>query len=176
MNYDRKIGSAQAENVYFSFYGHAGIGKLNSQEVIATKFIKGTSSPYVHFSNDPLGLLLDIFFNLVPTNTPDETLIRQQYFDVTNYNLGGKILLGNGRFNGIVGLDIRFDRINQRIEAWENTPSQTKNFNNTALSPSVGLRWHKDHFMAQLLLAPQKIYGIHGGTDGALNIGLGFQF
>ncbi len=170
MNYDRKIGSTQAENVYFSFYGHVGIGKLNSQEVIATKFIKGNQT----YSNTG-SLLLDIFIFAI-TYERDKTIERKQYFDVTNYSLGGKILLGNGRFNGIVGLDVRFDRINQRIEAWENIPNQTKNFNNTALSPSVGLRWNKDHFMAQLLLAPQKIYGIHGGTDGALNIGLGFQF
>ena len=171
MNYDRKIGSTQKENVYFSLHGHVGIGKLSSQEVIATKFIKGSSS-YVHYND----ILLDFFFNLAATKTPDVTLVRQQFFDVTNYNLGSKILLGNGKFNGIIGLDVRFDRINQRIEAWENLPQQTRNFNNTALSPSVGLRWNKDNLMAQIVLAPQTIYGRQNSTDGRLNIGFGFQF
>jgi hypothetical protein len=176
MNYDRKIGSTEKENVYFSLYGHVGVGKFSSQEIITTKFVKGTKDPNFQFSNDPAGLLLGIFFNLANTQTPDITLERRQSFDVTNHYLGGKILLGKGAINVIVGLDLRFDRVKQTTEPWENIPEQTKYFTKAALSPSVGLRWNKELFTAHLLLAPQKVYGVQGSTDGVINVGLGFQF
>lgn len=171
INYDRKIGAIHNDAaVHCSLYGHVGIGRLSSQEVIATKFIPGNRS---NPNTGSLGLDILIF---IITFESDKTLERKQYFDVTNYSLGGSIVLGKGKFNGIVGLDVRFDRINQTIEAWEKIPEQTKNFNNTVLSPSVGLRWNEDYFMAQLLLAPRTIYGNQGSTDGVINVGVGFQF
>ncbi len=178
MNYERKFGTYHDPTGYYNFYGHLGIGKMSSQEVIATKVIKGTTTPNDPFTgNDPLGLLLYIFLNLVPnTGTPDQTLTQLQYFDVTNYNIGGKILLGKGKLNGIVGLDVRYDRINQRIEAWGNVAEQTKNYGKTFLSPSVGLRLNSGYFMTQLILAPQTTYGIKSNTDGVIYLGVGLQF
>jgi hypothetical protein len=172
MNYDRKLGFYHDATGHFTFYGHIGIGKNASQEIIATKFVKGQSSTHVHLND----ILLDILFNLVNTNIPDQTIERRQFFDVTNAYLGGKILLGKGKFNGIIGLDVRFDRVNQKIEAWENIPMQTKNYTKTALFPSAGIRYNVDNFMVQLLLEPQKIYGIQGGTDAVVSMGIGFKF
>jgi hypothetical protein len=168
MNYDRKL--FKFENNYGGLYGHVGIGKMSSQEVIATKFIK---APPNNPNSGSLGLDLFLFFLFFER---DKTIERKQFFNVTNYNIGGKILLGTGKINGIIGLDARIDHIRQTIEPWENIPNQTKNFSNVALSPSVGLRWNKDHFMAQILLAPQTTYGNKKRTYGVVNVGMGFQF
>jgi hypothetical protein len=179
MNYDRKIGTYHDATGQCDFYGHIGIGKLSSHEIIATKVIKGTNSPNspnVQFTNDLLGLLFNILFNAANTKTPDVTLQQQQSFDVTNYCLGGKILLGKGVFNVIVGIDARYDRVEQRIEAWETKPAQTINYGKTFISPSIGLRLISNHLTAQLVLSPQTIYGKHGRTEGVINVGFGFQF
>jgi hypothetical protein len=170
MNYDRKLGAYHDETGQYSFYGHVGIGTLSSQELMTTKFIKGS------LTNANTGSLpLDIIIGII-TYEPDKTLERRQFFEVTNYSLGGKILLGKGKLNVIVGLDARYDRVEQRIEPWESTPAQTINFGKTYISPSVGLRLNSKNLMAQLVLAPQTIYGNRGGTDGVVNLGLGFQF
>jgi hypothetical protein len=172
MNYDHKLGAYHDETGHYRFYGHIGIGKLSSQEIIATKFIKGKPNTNVQLND----ILLNIFFNLVSNATPDVTLERRQSFDVINYYSGGKIFLGSENFNVIVGLDVRFDRVNQTIEAWEKTPEQTLNYTKVALLPSLGLHWNKGNVVAQMVLSPQKVYGIQGGTDGVLNVGLGYQF
>ena len=103
-------------------YGVAGVGRFSSVETINTKVIKGTT-----YNPNSGSLLLDILVYWV-FSTPDKTIERKQSISANTFDVGGKIVIGQGVMNLELGLNTRFDVVKKQVDAWDNVAEQNSRF------------------------------------------------
>ena len=168
VNYDRYFYKSTDANL--KCYARIGVGNFDFSETIGSKFIPGTKS-YINSSS----LLLNIFWYSV-FSTKDQTIYRNQNFDVNNLFLGSKIVLGSGAFNLEMGLNSRFDFVKQNIDAWENEPARSQRFTKLTFVPSAVLKYSFYNFTIRGGGELHKTYGKQEGVKFPFFAGLGFQF
>ncbi len=168
INYDRCFYKSTDENL--KFYARLGVGNFSFSETIGSKFIPGTKS-YINTSS----LLLNIFWYSV-FSTSDQTIYREQNFDVNNLFLGSKMVLGNKAFKFELGLSSRLDFVKQNIDAWENEPVRSQQFTKLTFLPSAVLNYSFYNFVVRGGGELHKTYGNQEGIEFPFFLGFGFQF
>ena len=133
-------------------YGVAGVGKFSSVETINTKVIKGTT-----YNPNSGSLLLDILVYWV-FSTPDKTIERKQYISANTFDVGGKIVIGQGVMNLELGLNTRFDVVKKQVDAWDNIAEQNSRFTEVYLLPSAGVRFNFHNFVLRFGVETHKTY------------------
>ena len=133
-------------------YGVAGVGKFSSVETINTKVIKGTT-----YNPNSGSLLLDILVYWV-FSTPDKTIERKQYISANTFDVGGKIVIGQGVMNLELGLNTRFDVVKKQVDAWDNISAKNTKFTQVYLLPSAAVRFNFNNFVLRFGVETHKTY------------------
>ena len=133
-------------------YGVAGVGKFSSVETINTKVIKGTT-----YNPNSGSLLLDILVYWL-FSTPDKTIERKQYISANTFDVGGKIVIGQGVMNLELGLNTRFDVVKKQVDAWDNIAAENSKFTQVYLLPSAAVRFNFHNFVLRFGVETHKTY------------------
>ena len=149
-HYEYRLVKDPTQSVHV--YAVAGVGKFSSAETINTKVIKGTT-----YNPKSGSLLVDILVSLA-LSTPDQIIERNQHISANTFDIGGKIVIGQGLINLEFGLNTRFDVVKKRVDAWDNIAEQNSRFTEVYLLPSAGLRFNIENFVLRFGVETHKTY------------------
>ena len=164
-NFERYIWKDKEDT--WKIYGRIGFGTFQKNEVVATKRVGGTQQ------FDSGNWVFDILLSLLLD--PQTTLVRTQTLNAKSLFLGGNFLVGSKRDNFEFGLNFRYDRVAEHLDAWENLPEQNKLYSKLNLLPSIAYRRSSGNF---LFRAGFELAGGYGTENAAflpfLSVGFGF--